>query len=59
MAIFKLSSSFNTKIITRATLHIFVRPPPSFSRDEAASVRVNIYERYLNGTVRKEELKAF
>ena len=58
MAIFKLSHSFNSKIITRATLHIFVRPPPSFSVDEAAPVRVNIYERYPNGTVSRK-FKAF
>uniref|UniRef100_A0AC34QK03 TGF-beta family profile domain-containing protein n=1 Tax=Panagrolaimus sp. JU765 TaxID=591449 RepID=A0AC34QK03_9BILA len=51
MAVFKLSSSLSSKLITRATLHAFVRPPITFNEEEAASVRLNIYERFLNGTM--------
>lgn len=54
MAVFKLSSSLSSKLITRATLHAFVRPPITFNEEEAASVRLNIYERFLNGTVSKK-----
>jgi hypothetical protein len=51
MALFNFSGNFYSKIVTDATLHIFVRAPDTLNRDDAMSIRVNIYEKFLNGTI--------
>lgn len=51
ISIFSLSHALQKRYISRAVLHVYLQRPNTLQYSHQASIRVDVYERYLNGSV--------
>lgn len=51
IAVFNMDKSIRSKYVHKANLHVFIRRPNALHHINQAPIRVDVYERFINGTV--------
>jgi hypothetical protein len=53
IALFNVAASIRRKYVHKANLHVFLRRPAVLHHMHQTPVRIDVYERFVNGTVRQ------
>ncbi|KAI6177417.1 DAF-7 protein [Aphelenchoides bicaudatus] len=51
IAVFNLGPSMRKKYVHKANLHLFLRRPSALHHVNQAAIRIDVYERFVNGTI--------